>query len=527
MTNDASPSIAERDLAPGVLAPHQEEQGESPTIGLALSGGGVRAALFSLGVVIGLIEAGFHRRLRCLTSVSGGSIVNAALAHGQSLDSYPSLEKFKPLASALAASLAGRGVFAFDPRTIGAAVRYTGGVIIRTIPTVFGVAIAIGVGMSSLLRDTKIHLPSLNLTQFHWSQLPWLWLGGIAAVSVVAVVLLSRGLFQQLKYDAVLGKIGGEVAKPVRLYVKDWAGASDDRHDAIMHVLVATDLLSGQPVYFSKQFVYCRPYGWSKPPDDLLTAEALYSSAAFPAVFPPKRLKLKRFHFVSGEKSGELPRLMCLADGGVYNNLGTDWFQVLKSQAQGSVLWPFGELDVWPPSIPADNVIVVNAGAPSKAIDRLRPMFTVARIMSVLYDNTVRPRLETEKNEKRPVINISESPLAMAERLGESEGAVGERAKAAASKLRGMDPRFWDDLKRDTSGTKTKLTLAGARTGARLMLHGYLSSLVLLHARFSASLPPTFLGDDYFDSLVSSGLKSGHTVEAASPGDGTSAGSPN
>ena len=67
------------------------EAGDGPPIGLALSGGGVRAALFSLGVVFGLIESGYHRRLRCVTSVSGGSIVNAVLAHGPSLSGQPVL----------------------------------------------------------------------------------------------------------------------------------------------------------------------------------------------------------------------------------------------------------------------------------------------------------------------------------------------------------------------------------------------------------------------------------------------------
>jgi hypothetical protein len=78
---------------------------ESAALGLALSGGGVRAALFSLGVVIGLIETGCHRRVRCVASVSGGSILNAALAHEKSLASFPSLTEFEPLASKLAASL--------------------------------------------------------------------------------------------------------------------------------------------------------------------------------------------------------------------------------------------------------------------------------------------------------------------------------------------------------------------------------------------------------------------------------------
>jgi hypothetical protein len=197
-----------------------------------------------------------------------------------------------------------------------------------------------------------------------------------------------------------------------------------------------------------------------------------------------------------------------LADGGVYNNLGTDWFEVLASQVPqsaerlGSELWPFGKLDVRPPSIARDNVIVVNAGASSKRINRLLPMFTVARIMSVLYDNTVRPRLDTLIESGRPVIDISESPLALAERLAQSKGEDGRRARESCLRLGGMGDTFWDDLTSDTAGTPTKLTPAGSRTGARLMLHGYLSTLVLLNARFGAVFPEP-RSDDYFLSLVS------------------------
>jgi len=36
----------------------------------------------------------------------------------------------------------------------------------------------------------------------------------------------------------------------------------------------------------------------------------------------------------------------------------------------------------------------------------------------------------------------------------------------------------------------------------RLMLHGYLLSLVLLHVRFEAKLPERIRGEEYFLSLV-------------------------
>ncbi len=49
-----------------------------PKIGLALSGGGFRAAFFHLGVLARLAELGLLRRIEVVSTVSGGSIVGAA-----------------------------------------------------------------------------------------------------------------------------------------------------------------------------------------------------------------------------------------------------------------------------------------------------------------------------------------------------------------------------------------------------------------------------------------------------------------
>ena len=53
---------------------------ESKKIGLALSGGGYRATLFGLGTLIRLNEMGLLKKISRITSVSGGSILNATLA---------------------------------------------------------------------------------------------------------------------------------------------------------------------------------------------------------------------------------------------------------------------------------------------------------------------------------------------------------------------------------------------------------------------------------------------------------------
>ncbi len=54
------------------------EAGSQPKLGLALSGGGFRAAFFHLGVLARMAELGLLRQVEVISTVSGGSIVGAA-----------------------------------------------------------------------------------------------------------------------------------------------------------------------------------------------------------------------------------------------------------------------------------------------------------------------------------------------------------------------------------------------------------------------------------------------------------------
>ena len=55
----------------------EDSETQSPRIGLALSGGGFRAAIFHLGVIRRLEELGLMSRVRVVSAVSGGSIIAA------------------------------------------------------------------------------------------------------------------------------------------------------------------------------------------------------------------------------------------------------------------------------------------------------------------------------------------------------------------------------------------------------------------------------------------------------------------
>jgi predicted acylesterase/phospholipase RssA len=72
-----------------MTAPSTQEKAEqkAPVIGLALSGGGFRAAAFHLGVLRRLRELGVLGQIRVLSTVSGGSIVGALWVGAQALGS--------------------------------------------------------------------------------------------------------------------------------------------------------------------------------------------------------------------------------------------------------------------------------------------------------------------------------------------------------------------------------------------------------------------------------------------------------
>ncbi|MET3614288.1 hypothetical protein ABID16_002625 [Rhizobium aquaticum] len=63
-------------------APHEAETVERPTIGLALSGGGIRSAAFCLGVLQSLKANGPFEAIDYLSTVSGGGYTGAALIAG-------------------------------------------------------------------------------------------------------------------------------------------------------------------------------------------------------------------------------------------------------------------------------------------------------------------------------------------------------------------------------------------------------------------------------------------------------------
>src|SRR5690242_4690888 len=85
-------------------------------LGIALSGGGHRATMWSIGALLYLTEVEKNKDVRAISSVSGGSIANGVLAHETTFDKAE-LESLKAALRPLARHCADDGLFFWGRRT--------------------------------------------------------------------------------------------------------------------------------------------------------------------------------------------------------------------------------------------------------------------------------------------------------------------------------------------------------------------------------------------------------------------------
>lgn len=452
---------------PDSLPPEEADVG---AIGVALSGGGVRAALFSLGVLMYIVRSGLNRQVAMVTSVSGGSITNAAVAAAGDL-SKMTAEQFDPICRRLANRLAKQGSF-FLPRLRSLVPPVL--TLVVLYPIVLMIALWLG-GERDMrwMVNNALIIASFALAGF---------------ITPLGVRILFRQPTQRRVYRRLLHSVRDEAKRPGNpAFSLDKLADSD-----VTHVLCATELVSGQPMFFSRDWVYSPTFGWGEA--RVGADRAVYASAAFPGVFPPLKLPTAPLKMGGGESNRHRPSYLVLADGGVYNNLGNDWFNL----AERAATVPFGLDSRFQPPPRIDYQIIVNASSPSKVmpvpkVPLVRKFLMFTRMMTVLYENTLRPRitqLDSQPRHNATVIDIAMSPLELADRAkggGGSDDRVVRRVDNLRVQLARLSDDYWAELVDETSLLKTTLTSVGNERAARLMRHGYLSAMVALHARFGSS----------------------------------------
>src|SRR5436190_18769584 len=109
-------------------------------------------------------------------------------------------------------------------------------------------------------------------------------------------------------------------------------------------ILTTTDLTTGRAFRISRDFIGSFDFDYVEPPPSGISVGfAAAASAAVPAFFPPASLP------TAGLGLRDAPAVLSLADGGVYDNLGLEWFQGWDSGRPQS-------------AESADFMIVANAG---------------------------------------------------------------------------------------------------------------------------------------------------------------------
>jgi len=342
---------------------------------VSLSGGGFRATVFAMGALLALVDRGLNREIDQIASVSGGSIASAFTAAHVELSELNPGDLDASATELLSKIARGRVLtrWAFSSFLVVA-------VALTTLAT-FGAA--------------RLGTPTPVLV--------------FLALVIVGGCALTLG-------KVVQAMLGRAFLRPDGYHIK----LGDLTPHGIEYVFCATDLIEGMPVYASThdaQLILRAAVqaGWTGLPEtetrlapDLTLEEIVRASAAFPGIAPRLlRLRESRFPLAPPSEESESEgvrdesrstasrtRTLILADGGLWNNLGT---QMVREEQR--VLGQ--DLQDWAPH---PTVLIINAAAPTR---RVRPFVfllpviasvtTVIRSMQLLLTSSVGSRVDTAR----------------------------------------------------------------------------------------------------------------------------------
>ena len=338
-----------------------------PPIGVALSGGGIRASLFALGALKYLVDSGKNERVTEISSVSGGSITNGFIAQRCDFQ-HVKPEEFDSYASQLAKAV-----------TLGLLSK-------RFVLATYG-----------LLGSVVLAIVAVTFSSWPLSLPTWL---AVVVVILFGILLLMRGV---LVTRVLQHQLFGSSSHPTLGSIES----------SVAHVFCATDLNASMPVFLTNAGRHFYSPAWGQAEAEraarIAVADAVRASAAFPGGIPPKRMDVADFGvsptrieklqqwlqlaFRDAEKNR--PTVLYLADGGVWNNLGTDWFEPsTRSGMLSDADWLSRE---------ENQLLVVDASAPSVVKPHLKwfrfpfiaEVCSLFRVLLVSYTSTVESRVQT------------------------------------------------------------------------------------------------------------------------------------
>jgi predicted acylesterase/phospholipase RssA len=338
------------------------DQGNTPAhIGISLSGGGHRATLFSMGALLAVVDAGLNGSVRWISSVSGGSLANAVVATHCDFANV-SHEEFGDLCRRVITRLSRHGSLSGD---------------------------RLGVVVVSLYLSLLVVSAAAALTALVTGR----WLLGVGTFLLLAIFASFRGKV----IERGIARIWADDA--------DAGVTLEAINRSVEHVFSTTDIRTGTPVFLSTSYVAA--HGWAHPIRGTPLRLAVRASAAYPLLLPPVRWPLSRS--TPSRFTNLADDLAVLADGGVYNNLGTEWQASLRQinhNTDGAVLRP--ELQT-----PVDLHLVVDCGKEPRrsallwhSIPAIGDVYSFVRTYATTYGSTIQGRREFLKDTDDSVLFV-------------------------------------------------------------------------------------------------------------------------
>jgi predicted acylesterase/phospholipase RssA len=399
-------------------------------IGISISGGGHRATLFGMGALLALTDSNLNVCVRWISSVSGGSLTNAYVATSCDFNTVSSTE-FGDLCQRLISRLSRHGSITGNRL----------GTWIFAVYVMCGAAAIVGIIAGIVAGD---------------------WLLSLCLLLVLTVLGTLRGKLIEHGLSQIW---------------TDFARADVDLADlnrAVEHVFSATDIRTGAPVFFSNTYIAARGRVYSLRATPLKLV--VRASAAFPVLLPPVRWALSR-SINSPHFDGQDDDIVVLSDGGVYNNLGTEWqssLARLNHDTDGLILSP--EIHK-----PVDIHLVVDCGKKQSrshllqhSLPILGDLYSIARTYAATYGSTVQSRLDFLKKFDPSVVLI------------DSATRPGWGQMYATDGIR-MEANRWRLAAYTTRAMGTHLNRVRSDDATLILAHGYAVTLASIRHAAQAS----------------------------------------
>jgi hypothetical protein len=481
-------------------------------IGVAISGGGYRASAWGLGVLWYLADTGRNADVSMVSSVSGGSLTNAHAGWLPAPYTAISPPDYDAAARAYGKRLAGRtGVWAPMLALTGLAALAAYVAIVQGWVVVLLGAVVVGVaaGIFGALRCG-------DLLFNRW--LVWLYLDGLAALVglgvrwrhhgwCVAVVVVAAGVYLMLR-GPVAGICMGASLKQLLDRTDTTLGGLNATP---LHVILSTELHAGRQMAFAKDFVYNYDAGLGAK-RSLPVRTAVQASSNLPGAFPTRWVSTSGMNLAGGTAT----KFLALTDGGVYDNMGDEWFtgfaQRMTSWAKTAGTGPMKPVVDDVASRAPDFVVVANASGRMGwrkvtlgAVPLLGELVGLFQVKDVLYTvgTTVRRQWDVARfdagDPDGTLVHIATNPYAWPSLLL-SKGTPEQKARAGEAVAwldsLGVTRDGWQQRMDAAKSVGTQLWPLGDAALRTVVNAAYVQLAVNMHVRLGTPFhaPPYPLG---------------------------------